>query len=164
MLTSIKSGILQLIVSLILFTFIFHLIEPSSATVKQDTSIDCIIIYNSGCPECYSEYLTYVKPIYDAYKSNNLTNFEVIDIRDDYTLFWQEVQRLNINYTSLGLDNLPWVIFRWGENQEVGFDSENLDSIESTYLAILEDHGYTPPTENGSVFHIELFDPNLLLL
>jgi uncharacterized membrane protein len=161
---STKSGNFNLIILFILFCFLFWSIEPFSTTLIQDTSIDCIIIYNSDCPECHNQYLNQVKPIYDAYKTNNLTNFEVIDINNDYTFFWQEIERLNINYTSLGLDNLPWVIFRWGENQEVGFDSENLDSIESVYLAILEDYGYIPPVENGSDFHIELFDPNLLLL
>ncbi|MFX0086490.1 MAG: hypothetical protein ACFFAU_12540 [Candidatus Hodarchaeota archaeon] len=159
-----KSGNLNFLVFFLVFCLIFWSIEPYSKTVTQETLIECIIIYDSSCPDCYNKYLNQVKPIYDAYKSNNLTHFELIDINNDYTFFWQEITRLNINYTSLGLDNLPWVVFRWGENQEVGFDYENLDSIESTYLAILEDQGYIPPPDNGSDFHIELFDPILLLL
>ncbi len=160
----VKSRNRKFLAFLIVTSFLFWAIKPFSTMLAQDTLIDCIIIYDSACPDCYNEYLTQVKPIYDTYKSNNLTHFEVIDINNDYIFFWQEISRLKINHTDLGLDNLPWVIFRWGDNQEIGFDSENLALIESIYLAILEDPEYIPPSNNGFDFHIELFDPILLLI
>lgn len=160
---SANSRRICLFLVLILFTLFFLQLKPLIADPNQELLIECIVIYDSGCPVCNDNYLTNIKPFYDTYRYDNNTNFEVIDIDKDYTFFLQEVDRLSIDFYGLG--KLPWVIIRWGENQETGFDYDNLKSIETEYLAILQDLGYTPtsPT-NEPFFNIALIDPNLFLV
>lgn len=160
---STNSRRFRLFLVLFLFILTFLQVKPFLADPNQEVSIECIVIYDSGCPICYDNYLTYIKPFYDTYRYSNNTNFEIIDIDKDYTFFLQEVDRLNIDFYGLG--KLPWVILRWGENQETGFDYDNLESIETEYLAILQDLGYAPPSPtNEPFFNIELIDIDLFLV
>lgn len=160
---SANSRRFRLFLVLILFALFFLQVKPLIADPNQELFIECIIIYDSGCPVCNDNYLTNIKPFYDTYRYDNKTNFEVIDIDKNYTFFLQEVDRLNIDFYGLG--RLPWVIIRWGENQGIGFDYDNLESIEAEYLAIIQDLDYTPtsPT-NEPFFSIGIIDPNLFLV
>ncbi len=139
--------------------------SQSKTRPNQEISISCIIFYDSDCPVCYQRYLAFGKPFYDKYQSSNNTEFQIIDIEHDYIFYQGEIRRLNIDSEALGLDNLPWVIFRWGDSKEVGFDYYNLELIEPVYLAILEDPNFNPtPPEYQLELLIEQIDPSLVFI
>ncbi|MHA1966823.1 MAG: hypothetical protein ACW964_03360 [Candidatus Hodarchaeales archaeon] len=150
---------------MILLSLILWPISSSITKPNQEISISCFIFFDSECPVCYQKYLEYGKPLYDKYQSNNNTEFQIVDIENDYVFFWGEVRRLNIDYESLGLDNLPWVVFLWGDSKEVGLDYYNLEFVEPVYLAILDDPNFNPnPPEYQLKVVIEQIDPFILFI
>ncbi|MHA2306197.1 MAG: hypothetical protein ACXACU_12485 [Candidatus Hodarchaeales archaeon] len=118
---------------------IFMMISPLTPFQAQVMPIECIIVETTGCPTCHNTYLTLIKPFYDAYRDDPSISFKLIDVVTPIGTEWfvNETTRLNINQTEHGL--LPWVIFSWNDSQNViVLDLEELESVEETFLAIIE--------------------------
>ncbi|MFX0185848.1 MAG: hypothetical protein ACFE95_22420, partial [Candidatus Hodarchaeota archaeon] len=113
--------------------------------MNQNEKIECIIIYTSACFICYREYNDSVLPFYEAYRDNDSIDFTIIDYSTDPDLFWEEIQRLEINTSQYENIFLPWVIFAWGDKNVQVLDESQMDSIESTFFNILTDVNYNPP-------------------
>ncbi len=126
-----------------LFSFsvllIFLMIFPLSYSQAQSTPIECIIVETTGCPTCHNNYLTLIKPFWDAYRDNDAITFQLIDVAnpDGSDLFLNETNRLKINRSEQGL--LPWVIFTWNDSQNViVLDISELEFVEETFLTIID--------------------------
>ncbi|MHA1225823.1 MAG: hypothetical protein ACTSPV_03695, partial [Candidatus Hodarchaeales archaeon] len=134
-------------------------LQPNSAA---DIVVNCYVLYYSECPACMTKYNTYVKPFYNKYRDNNTIKFLMVDSAIDASLFWETVYVLELNITEL--EGFPWVVFQH-DDQLVVHDERTLDSIESTFISILEESGYIPITSEPHDGNIPIMgDINLSLL
>ncbi|WP_455142421.1 hypothetical protein [Candidatus Hodarchaeum mangrovi] len=150
---------------IIVLSIFLLLITPVPSHSAQPVLIECYIIYYSECSACMSKYSTYVKPFYNSYRDNETIDFLLIDTYTEIGLasYWDIIDSLDINTSTL--QGFPWVIFHWGDNQLIIIDERNLESIETTFLAILTDSGYTVPKTSQPfipIISIESLDLPLL--